>query len=849
MPSNEPGLNHLLIQGYAQSKVFNRGGGGSPQVRPVNRGEHGLRLKQAAKLAFQACEQNREALPLSEELRATGTVITLEGEEADCPLKLDSLSRRTSEQNSKPKWMLLSARAAEQDTPERATVWVSDEYRQDFLKLFADYLDDTKNTKNGKPSNQELVANISRIRQGILEDLWTSSSPLPPRGVKCWWEVWLDATSPQVDNWQKYVKVSGLKEKNQRLRLNDRLIVWVETSREQVQTLLFSAVPITELRQPEFIDMIADLSPEEKDDYVLELAERTVPAPGASPAVCVLDTGVLYTHELLQHSLAPQDCHSIFGGSDTDVLGHGTIMAGLALYGDLNPIMGSSGIVSLHHRLESVRMWPGVGEKPVDPLDYGTATVTAVTYPEIASHERSRVFCLALSSDPDNPGEPSLWSAAVDALAVGTDITREGREIQLLSTPDPHSTRLFLVAAGNVARYSDDYRTNCVNSPIHDPAQAWNALTVGAYTEMTKTPTHPQYQGWQPVGEEGDISPHTSTSVYFDQNRWPIKPDICMEGGNALSDGKGLIEPRVSTLSLLSTSRKNTTALTTANATSAATAQAARLAALAMSRYPDYWPETIRGLLTHEAQWTKTMKNRLAVNNSKKARQNLLREFGWGVPTESSVLNSQLNAVTLVTQDSFVPFTGRDYSMPHFRLHSLPWPREILEDLGEKQVQLRITLSYFIEPSASRRGWRNKYAYASHGLRFDLQGCLETQNEFISRINREPRSSGDSTRAKDSQRWLLGERNRHLGSLHQDEWIGTGSELAHCHNIAVYPVGGWWKNNTRKDRRDLAIRYALITSLRTETENIDLYTPITTQLPIPVAVPVGTPAAGYVSGN
>ena len=78
---------------------------------------------------------------------------------------------------------------------------------------------------------------------------------------------------------------------------------------------------------------------------------------------------------------------------------------------------------------------------------------------------------------------------------------------------------------------------------------------------------------------------------------------------------------------------------------------------------------------------------------------------------------------------------------------------------------------------------------------------------------------------------------------------GTGSELAHCHNIAVYPVGGWWKNNTRKDRRDLAIRYALITSLRTETENIDLYTPITTQLPIPVAVPVGTPAAGYVSGN
>jgi hypothetical protein len=30
-----------------------------------------------------------------------------------------------------------------------------------------------------------------------------------------------------------------------------------------------------------------------------------------------------------------------------------------------------------------------------------------------------------------------------------------------------------------------------------------------------------------------------------------------------------------------------------------------------------------------------------------------------------------------------------------------------------------VTLSYFIEPAASRRGWRRRYAYQSHGLRFD----------------------------------------------------------------------------------------------------------------------------------
>ena len=80
-----------------------------------------------------------------------------------------------------------------------------------------------------------------------------------------------------------------------------------------------------------------------------------------------------------------------------------------------------------------------------------------------------------------------------------------------------------------------------------------------------------------------------------------------MEGGNTLTDGKGLIEDSHPLLSLRSTGINNDAALTSANATSAATAQAARLAALVMDRYPSYWPETIRGFLVHEAQWTKAM--------------------------------------------------------------------------------------------------------------------------------------------------------------------------------------------------------------------------------------------------
>ena len=92
-----------------------------------------------------------------------------------------------------------------------------------------------------------------------------------------------------------------------------------------------------------------------------------------------------------------------------------------------------------------------------------------------------------------------------------------------------------------------------------------------------------------------------------------------------------------------------------------------------------------------------------------------------------------------------------------------------------------------------------------------------------------------------AQRWFIGAQQRHYGSLHQDEWHGTGAELAACSRIAVYPVGGWWKNNRRKDRTDLPVRYSLIVSLRTDESTVDLYTPIATELGVPVTATVEAP--------
>lgn len=51
--------------------------------------------------------------------------------------------------------------------------------------------------------------------------------------------------------------------------------------------------------------------------------------------------------------------------------------------------------------------------------------------------------------------------------------------------------------------------------------------------------------------------------------------------------------------------------------------------------------------------------------------------------------------------------------------------------------------------------------------------------------------------------------------------------------VAVFPTGGWWRENPAKGRANQEIRYSLVATLRT-VEDVNLYTPIAT----PVAAPV-----------
>jgi hypothetical protein len=67
---------------------------------------------------------------------------------------------------------------------------------------------------------------------------------------------------------------------------------------------------------------------------------------------------------------------------------------------------------------------------------------------------------------------------------------------------------------------------------------------------------------------------------------------------------------------------------------------------------------------------------------------------------------------------------------------------------------------------------------------------------------------------------------RSKGSLHSDIWRGTGAALAERRHLAIYPVGGWWKERPQLGNGNRKVRYALLVSVKTPATDVDLYTPI-----------------------
>jgi hypothetical protein len=190
-----------------------------------------------------------------------------------------------------------------------------------------------------------------------------------------------------------------------------------------------------------------------------------------------------------------------------------------------------------------------------------------------------------------------------------------------------------------------------------------------------------------------------------------------------------------------------------------------------------------------------------------------------------------------MVEDALLPFRkdGSQIKTRDMNVHRLPWPRAELATLGDLDVELRITLSYFIEPNPGERGWTRRHRYASHNLRFAMKRSLETVDEFRQRINKAAQDEeiGEPAGGAGGDNWVLGPI-RDRGSIHSDIWRGSAAALADRDAVGVFPITGWWKEKPALQRWERAARYALLVSIRAPDTEIDIYNSIAAQLVVPV---------------
>lgn len=813
---------HLFIKNVHTSQEYTTpplGRGAVLNLPPRNKNLHGkFILSELDKIWLshlqEASDRRGKGLPIKE-----GEYLTFTSAENNT-LKIESLDSSGA--------VLLNVYSNKDTNQQTATIYIPEDKVDklfDKVKKYVDTADDAK------PRNQELVEKIETIEKTTVDYLWSSPIEFIPKESAIWCELWLVTEGIEIESIIGQLRgictLFEIEFLDGVLEFPQRTIFIIKANYVQLSELISSFGWIAEIRKTEELNSFwTGQGITENNQWIQETLELTT-FTKTNNYICILDTGINNGHALIQPILDNVNLMTVESTwGINDGIGHGTNMAGIAAYGNLNSILENNNPFEIQHQLESVKiLHPNF---PNEKLKLPIITRDAVYRAIINNPESKRIFCMAVTTDFQVEfGKPSAYSSVLDKIIFGED---------------ENDKKIFVISAGNV-RDEEDYKNYPeanLNSSTESPAQSWNAICVGAYTEKVLPDENT-------VANKFELSPYSRTSSSWDNN-WPIKPEVVFEGGNRILLDNGDTEGH-DDLEVLTTSRNPlVNNFATIWATSSATAFASNFLAKLRNVYPNAWEETLRALMIHSASWTEEMIAQFSVNISTKSDiLRLLRIVGYGIPNLKKAVECKSNYLTFISEQIIQPYklNGGDIKTNEIHYYEFPWPKEILESLGGTDVTLRVTLSYYIEPNPGEKGYTTKYSYQSSALKFHLIKPNETIENFQIRTNKinqddlknalgkEKLDDTDYVKGGASDRWFYGSKNIFKGSVHSDYWKGSAADIASCNVLAVYPLAsGWWKQLKKQNKGDAQLRYSLIVSVETPEGVADIYTEIANKVAI-----------------
>lgn len=391
---------HIIVPGKPSAEAYRphpRAMAVPKPPAPASRAAHGKALKQALVSAVVQAQQRRAAAGIQVHGAVPGLYVQFESQPG-VPLQLSSLE----DGRQGIELVAVSHTLTEEPKPrrvERATVFVPEGKVKHFVTRFEAYAK-TAPKQKGERRHEAMLDPVATLRLATLRGLWTDTIDVYPADDEpIWWEVWLRRQDGrELARLMEFARLKRLDVGARRLQFDDRIVTLLRATPEQLSSSIDVLNDLAEVRRAkETAAFFSDMAPNEQGEWARELAARTAPPAAGAPAVCVLDTGVTRAHPQLEASLAAADWHTCdpaWGAHDHH--GHGTEMAGLALYGDLTSVLAGSHPVRLHHRLESVKILPPKGQNP--PELYGAVTAEATSRVEIQAPVRRRCFSLAVTA-------------------------------------------------------------------------------------------------------------------------------------------------------------------------------------------------------------------------------------------------------------------------------------------------------------------------------------------------------------------------------------------------------------------------------------------------------------------
>jgi hypothetical protein len=420
----------------------------------------------------------------------------------------------------------------------------------------------------------------------------------------------------------------------------------------------------------------------------------TPPRPSADgPRVCIIDSGITSNHPLLANNVGYEEAILTQDPSPADTHGHGTMVAGLAVFGDVRACYEAGNFAS-PITLFSARVLNDRNEFDEDKLIVNQMREAILAF--LVPPYSCRVFNISIGSampafDSIRPRQ-TLWAEELDILA---------RDLKVV----------LVVSAGNhaeaAANNAADAETVLQSYPgllfnartgICDPASSAISVTVGALAQHN---IPAQVRGAsandivRPLAAIDEPSPMTRIGPGI---KGAIKPEFVHYGGNLVFRGFGngmrnigYDEPGTAVMSF--SNRPTQQLFSFYCGTSFAAPRVARLAALVEHSLRIYLNEIpssnlIRAVLAGTAEIPDAAKIRLSNSNGDHAP---IKVCGYGLPSENDALRSRDRRVTMVYQGAI--------QLDYFDVFAVPIPDVFRYAHGTRKII--VSLAY--DPPVRRR--------------------------------------------------------------------------------------------------------------------------------------------------